>query len=676
MRFEGLPGEFSQHDFGQVDVRFDRRRASKRVHFFASRLKWSRWVEVTLVPNQTAETLVRTLADHFVAFGGVPLCAVFDRPKTVALKWRKDGEVTEWNPTFAYAALELGFTAEVCWPYRRGRRARSRIWWAGSRARSSSSAASATGGPRATARRSGCTRSTPSAPAAPPASSRRCAGSRSGRGCARCGSRPPDLALRIPVSVGPTAEVLHDGHTYAMPPEAAGLAGHALPLPRPGPDRGRALRGQPTTRQTAAGSVSRLPEHRAAHLAAISGKRGKRYLKRQQLFEVGESAVRFLTELVHRIPAAAGRREVDQLHELLQAFGPEAHRARLPRRARVGRHLGRLRRPPASVSGEHPQLELPRGAPASDLPSTRAPSTSTPCSSGSTSPTPAASGRSSPSTAEAEQWSYRDFLAVLCAEEIAHRQQTRLARAVRDAHFPFLKTIDDFDFSLQSTLRPQPCSATTSAPTSSPRAATSSCSARPAAARPTSPSPSPTAPSRTASTRCFTTAAALIDDLSAASRDGRLREALAHYLHPHVLVVDEVGYLTYGADAANVLFHVVNERHLKRRPMIFTTNKSPLDRVGRGPPRPGPRRGHRRPHPRARQAARPRRPLYRTRTCHRLTRRIQTTITLQTGQNFRKTPARISGTHTNLSLHHRATSRLYLLNPALEEGVSESQRKW
>ena len=49
--------------------------------------------------------------------GGVPLCAVFDRPKTVALQWKKNGEVTEWNPIFAYAALEIGFTAEVCWPY-------------------------------------------------------------------------------------------------------------------------------------------------------------------------------------------------------------------------------------------------------------------------------------------------------------------------------------------------------------------------------------------------------------------------------------------------------------------------------------------------------------------------------------------------------------------------------
>jgi IstB-like ATP binding protein len=45
-------------------------------------------------------------------------------------------------------------------------------------------------------------------------------------------------------------------------------------------------------------------------------------------------------------------------------------------------------------------------------------------------------------------------------------------------------------------------------------------------------------------------------------------------VQPHVLVVDEVGYLTYGTDAANVLFHVVNERYLKKRSMVFTTNKA------------------------------------------------------------------------------------------------------
>ena len=78
----------------------------------------------------------------------------------------------------------------------------------------------------------------------------------------------------------------------------------------------------------------------------------------------------------------------------------------------------------------------------------------------------------------------------------------------------------------------------------------------------------------------FVTAAELIDDLSAAFRSGRLTDVLATYIHPGVLVIDEVGYLTYGTDAANMLFHVVNDRHRKKRAMIFTTNK-PLTAWGR-----------------------------------------------------------------------------------------------
>ena len=47
----------------------------------------------------------------------IPLLAVFDRPKTVALSWNKRGEVTAWNPTFAGVALDLGLGVELCWPY-------------------------------------------------------------------------------------------------------------------------------------------------------------------------------------------------------------------------------------------------------------------------------------------------------------------------------------------------------------------------------------------------------------------------------------------------------------------------------------------------------------------------------------------------------------------------------
>ena len=42
--------------------------------------------------------------------------------------------------------------------------------------------------------------------------------------------------------------------------------------------------------------------------------------------------------------------------------------------------------------------------------------------------------------AEAQEMGYRDYLAFLMAEEIAHRAQTRIQRSVRKARFPFLGT--------------------------------------------------------------------------------------------------------------------------------------------------------------------------------------------------------------------------------------------
>src|SRR5688572_9909768 len=54
--------------------------------------------------------------DHFAAIGGVPLLAVFDRAKTVALEWDRTRQVTEWNPLLAGVALDLSVGIDVCWP--------------------------------------------------------------------------------------------------------------------------------------------------------------------------------------------------------------------------------------------------------------------------------------------------------------------------------------------------------------------------------------------------------------------------------------------------------------------------------------------------------------------------------------------------------------------------------
>jgi DNA replication protein DnaC len=175
--------------------------------------------------------------------------------------------------------------------------------------------------------------------------------------------------------------------------------------------------------------------------------------------------------------------------------------------------------------------------------------------------------------AEHEEWSYRDFLALLVSDEIAQRQQTRLARLVRRAHFPFLKTVDDFNFLHQSTVR----LALLGSALGAEFVTDGQClilSGKPGRGKTHLAVAIAYRAIQNGFDALFVTAAELIDHLSAAFRAGCLADALATYLDPDVLIVDEVGYLTYGTDAANMLFHVVNDRHRKKRAMIFTTNKA------------------------------------------------------------------------------------------------------
>src|SRR5436309_1279060 len=48
-----------------------------------------------------------------------------------------------------------------------------------------------------------------------------------------------------------------------------------------------------------------------------------------------------------------------------------------------------------------------------------------------------------------ESWSYPEYLERLVQAEIDHRTETRIARSTHKAGFPFLKTLEEFDFSFQ-----------------------------------------------------------------------------------------------------------------------------------------------------------------------------------------------------------------------------------
>jgi transposase len=324
MRFEGLPGEFTQHDFGHVEVTF-LDGTEKKITFFASRLKWSRWAEVTIVPDEKVETLVRTIAAHFASMGGIPLLAVFDRPKTVAISWDHSGKVTEWNHVFASALFELGVSVDVdielCWPYHpqeKGSIERVVQWVKNSFFRQRRFHDEDDLREQLAewlreineCRPSDATHEIPAIRFA-----------EEQRRLRPLKVSPENLALRYPVYVGPTAMVRFEGRLYSMPPEAACVAG-TMYVYR---DSVRIVVNSYTAchpRIPPTESISTLPEHRSARLAALSGKRGKRYLKRQDLLETGKASLIYLTEILYNRKSWIS--EVDRLHVLLQRHGSVA----------------------------------------------------------------------------------------------------------------------------------------------------------------------------------------------------------------------------------------------------------------------------------------------------------------------------------------------------------------
>ena len=69
----------------------------------------------------------------------------------------------------------------------------------------------------------------------------------------------------------------------------------------------------------------------------------------------------------------------------------------------------------------------------------------------------------------------------------------------------------------------------------------------------------------------FITAAQLLLDLGGQESTRGLARRLNHYASRGLLVIDEIGYLSYDARAADLLFQVVSRRY-ERRSLVLTTN--------------------------------------------------------------------------------------------------------
>ncbi|MEA3291403.1 MAG: IS21-like element helper ATPase IstB [Pseudomonadota bacterium] len=70
----------------------------------------------------------------------------------------------------------------------------------------------------------------------------------------------------------------------------------------------------------------------------------------------------------------------------------------------------------------------------------------------------------------------------------------------------------------------------------------------------------------------FTTAAQMLNVLASLDGDNALRRRLKYYAQPQLLVIDEVGYLSYSNRHADLLFEIINRRYEEKSTLV-TTNK-------------------------------------------------------------------------------------------------------
>jgi transposase len=115
VRFEGLPGEYLQVDWGEMRTFPFTQQVPATHYFLACRLKYSRWTWVRWTRDMRQETLFRGLVDCFCALGWVPWVLVFDNMKTVTSGRDGVGQPV-WTPALLQLAGEFGFHPQACAP--------------------------------------------------------------------------------------------------------------------------------------------------------------------------------------------------------------------------------------------------------------------------------------------------------------------------------------------------------------------------------------------------------------------------------------------------------------------------------------------------------------------------------------------------------------------------------
>src|SRR5271165_3195987 len=179
--------------------------------------------------------------------------------------------------------------------------------------------------------------------------------------------------------------------------------------------------------------------------------------------------------------------------------------------------------------------------------------------------------------ARSESWSHEEFLAACLEREVAARQANGGEIRVRAAKFPARKTLEDFDFDHQRSLKRD---------TIAHLGTLDFVAAKDNVVFLGPPGTGKTHLATGLGIRAcqaghrvaFATAAEWVASLGEAHQQGRLHDELTRLGRIPLLIIDEVGYIPFDGEAANLFFQLVSARY-ERASVIVTSNK-PFGRWG------------------------------------------------------------------------------------------------
>lgn len=174
--------------------------------------------------------------------------------------------------------------------------------------------------------------------------------------------------------------------------------------------------------------------------------------------------------------------------------------------------------------------------------------------------------------AAADDWSYTHFLGYLLEGELADRHRKCVDLNIKFAKFPYLKRLEEFDYEAQ--------------PSVDKRLIDELACGRflkdgrnvvflgpPGVGKTHLAIALGVVTAELGHRVYFTTAMDLAQRLTRAVDANRLHRALKHLMQPKLLILDEVGYLSFDPVQASLLFQVICQRYQRQQPICLTSNK-------------------------------------------------------------------------------------------------------